>query len=153
VRRLAAVAALALALGGSGCGLRLQAEHVKVEVEDGSVRLVEPTDGTIRAGEVVIEILNLTDARRQFTLAKTAAAPDRLPRDLVDAYSYRDDADVVAVTGVMRPAEVQLQFGSIPRPQATKVKLHVYLHENRPYLLFDRLGGYREGYALKLEAQ
>jgi hypothetical protein len=153
----AAIALLAAALAGaallaSGCSLQLRAEKLKVEAGDGSIRLVEPTDGKLRSGEVVITIVNATSDRRQFTLARTDARPAALPQAIRDAYSYRDDPHVVAVTGVMRGAEVQHQFGSIPRQVQTETKLHVHLHPNTTYLLFDRLGGYRHGYALRLEA-
>ena len=154
--RLRSATALAAALVAAaalcaGCGVQLRAGELKVEAGDGSIRIVEPTDGRVSSGEVVITIVNQTSEKRQFTIARTDAAPARLPTDLVEAYSYRDDSDVVAVTGVMRGAEVELQFGSIPRPVPTETKLHVYLHADRSYLLFDRLGGYRHGYAIKLE--
>jgi ABC-type branched-subunit amino acid transport system ATPase component len=153
--RLAGIAvllAVASALA-SGCGLQLRAEQLEVDVSDGTMRLIKPLDGKFRGGEVVITIMNNTDARRQFTLAETGAAPANLPGDIVNAYSYRDESKVVAVTGVMRPAEIELIFGAIPQAQPTVSRLHVYMHPGRPYLLFDRLGGYRQGIALRLQAE
>jgi hypothetical protein len=148
----AAVAAAVLAVLLSGCKLQLRAETLKIEVDDDGMRLVEPADGRFHGGETVIEIVNGTSSKRQFTLARTAAPVQALPHGILTAYSYRDDSQVVAVTGVLRAAELQLQFGSIPRPQPTKTKIHVFLHADTPYLLFDRLGGYRHGVALELEA-
>ncbi|HET7568148.1 MAG TPA: hypothetical protein VFJ91_09175 [Gaiellaceae bacterium] len=153
--RLAALALLLLALaaGASGCGLRLRAVQLKVDVSDGSMRLIEPTSGRYAGGEVVITIVNNTDQRRQFTLAETDAAPKAIPHGVLDAYSDRDDSRVVAVSGVMRPASVELAFGALPQPQPTETKLHVFLHPGKRYLLFDRLGGYRHGLALPLRAR
>lgn len=148
---MAAAVVAGAALVGSGCGVQLRAEELKVEAGDGSIRIVEPDDGRVSSGEIVITIVNQTSERRQFTLARGDAAPAKIPEELVDAYSYRDDSDIVAVTGVMRAAEVELQFGSIPRPVPTETKLHVHLRSGTSYLLFDRLGGYRHGYALRLE--
>ncbi|HET7572620.1 MAG TPA: hypothetical protein VFJ77_08125 [Gaiellaceae bacterium] len=149
---LAAVLA-ALAATASGCGVRLEAVQLKVDVTDGSMRLVKPESGRYAGGEVVITIVNNTDQRRQFTLARTDASPKHLPRDVLDAYSDRDDKRVVAVSGVMRAASVELAFGALPQPRPTETKLHVYLHEGDQYVLFDRLGGYRNGLALKLRAR
>lgn len=144
---------LALAAGASGCDLHLRAVQLKVDVSDGSMRLIKPTDGRYGGGEVVITIVNNTDQKRQFTLAETDATPKRIPHGILDAYSDRDDSRVVAVSGVMRPASVELAFGALPQPQPTEVKLHVYLRPGKRYLLFDRLGGYRTGLALPLRAR
>lgn len=153
--RLAALAVLllALAVAGSGCGVRLTAVQLKVDVSDGSMRLIKPESGRYAGGEVVITIDNNTDQRRQFTLAETDAAPKRIPQGILDAYSDRDDHRVVAVSGVMRPETVELAFGALPQPQPTEVKLHVYLRPGKRYLLFDRLGGYRQGLAIALRAR
>lgn len=144
---LAAVAVLA-----SGCHLQLRAVQLKVEVDDQGMRIVKPADGRYHGGETVITIENATEQKRQFTLAQTSASPNKLPRGILDGYSYRDDGAIVGVTGVMRPEAIVLQFLSIPTPTPTKTTLHIYLRSDTPYLLFDRLGGFRHGYALRLEA-
>jgi hypothetical protein len=155
VTRLSAFAAMLLLAAGalaSGCGVQLTAVQLKVNVDNGSMTLVEPESGRFHGGEVVITVVNATDQKRQFTLAETSSPPKKLPEGIVSALSYRDDSRVVDVTGVMREAKVELRYGALPEPQPTETKLHVYLKPNTPYLLFDRLGGYRDGYSLRLEA-
>lgn len=139
----------AIAFVSSGCSLQLRAIRVKVEVDNGAMRLLSPSSGRFHGGEVVITVVNFTDAKRQFTLARVSG-PQNIPKHVLDAYSYRDDSRVVAVSGVVRPAKVVLAFGALPEPQPTQTTLHIYLHENVTYLLFDRLGGYRHGLALRL---
>jgi hypothetical protein len=152
--RVAAVALLAAAAAvTSGCSLQLRAVQLKIEVDAGSMRLISPVSGIFHGGETVITIVNTTSERRQFTLAQTALPPARLTTSLLDAFSYRDNSEVVDVTGVMRGSKVQLVFGAIPQAVPTQTRLHVYLRAGEPYLLFDRLGGYKSGLALRIEAR
>jgi len=153
-RRVGLVAVFAAVVCcSSGCDLHLEAVQLKVDVSDGSMRLIKPANGVYRGGEVVITIVNDTDQKRQFTLARTSSSAKAIPKKILDAYSDRDDSRVAAVSGVMRPSKIVLAFGALPEPQPTQTKLHVYLHANTPYLLFDRLGGYRNGLALRLDAK
>jgi hypothetical protein len=137
----------------SSCSLQLEAVQLKITADNGSLTLVQPESHRFRGGEVVITITNETNSRRQFTLARTGAAPKALGARLLSAFSYLDDSRVVEVTGVMRPASITLEFGAIPTPSPTVTKLHVYMKPHVEYLLFDRLGGYKHGYALELDAQ
>lgn len=153
VARAALVASLCLLLvTGAGCSVKLRAVQLKVDVNDDAMKLIKPESGRYAGGEVVITIVNNTAAKRQFTLVRTDASPQNLPAHVLAAFSDRDDSRVVAVTGVMRAAKIGLIFGALPQPEPTEVKLHVYLHTNTPYLLFDRLGGFRHGIALRIEA-
>ena len=140
-----------VALLGSGCGLQLEAVQLEVRLDDTGFVLVKPASGSFPGGETVITIQNITAQKRQFTLAQTSASPKQIPTKLVAALSYQDDGQVAAVTGVMRAAQLQSQFGLVPQLQPTEEKLHVYMAPGKPYLLFDRLGGYKHGVALRLQ--
>ena len=100
----------------------------------------------------MITIVNNTTRSGSSRSCARPPSPQSIPKQVLDAYSDRDDSRVVAVTGVMRPAKIGLIFGALPQPQPTEARLHVYLRRNTPYLLFDRLGGFRHGIALKIEA-
>jgi hypothetical protein len=152
-RRFAAIAGLlaGVALLGSSCSVQLEAVQLEVRLDDTGFVLAKPASGSFRGGETVITIMNVTSQKRQFTLAQTSAKPTQIPTSILNAFSYQDDARVAAVSGVMRGARLQSQFGLVPQLQPTEEKLHVYMQPGKPYLLFDRLGGYKHGVVLRLQ--
>lgn len=142
-------AALAAALVLSGCGIPTAA-HVEVDVLDTKMVLVKPANGVLRGGETVIKLENYASHPVNVVLAETPLHAAQLPAALVDAVSPRDDRRIVAMTSRVDKVGVTFAYGAIPNPLPRIASLHVYLKAGKRYLLFDKLGGYRNGIALQL---
>lgn len=149
--RLALVALLAGGvLSMSGCTIQ-KAVQVDVQVLDGSMVLVKPTNGLTRGGETVVKIENYSQRPVNVILAETTLPAKQLPKKLVNALSPRDDSRIVGMTSRIGKAKVTFAYGAIPQPAPQVSSLHVYLKPGKRYLLFDALGGYAHGVSLVLE--
>lgn len=149
-RRLVFPAALVAALSLAGCGIP-EASHLEIQVADHGMVLLKPGNGIVRSGETVIKIENYATHPVNMILAQTQLPATRLPRRLIDAVSPSDDGRIIAMTSRVDKAGVTLAMGAFPSPLPRIAELHVYLQAGKRYMLFDKLGGYRDGVAFRFK--